>query len=163
MGQRFWCFLGTMGVVASALGSRQSSSITNQAARAPAASVPGPHKRRAPASAAKPPRQPGVAPNEIHYVMGVPFVCLFAKRFDAQAAEFQLRHSATPKSDFTDTARANLLREYDLAKMNASNGTPDDVLAHYGANRMTITRLRKALDATASTNAQKKGAFSRAT
>jgi hypothetical protein len=87
---------------------------------------------------------------------GTPRLCLFETRFDAEPAFFQLRKSNKTKSDFTDTARSNLMREYAVASAGGSTtGSRDSVLAHYTTTIAAIDRWRKALAAKASTNGDK--------
>ena len=103
-------------------------------------------------------RSAGQEPNTIKRdATGIPSLCLYDERFNPAAAYFQLRHSAAPESSFTDAARANMLREYDLVKCGGIAGTTEGVLEHYGTKAVTISRIRKALAESGSTAARRSG------
>ena len=83
---------------------------------------------------------------------------LYKHRFkDEEPAYFQLKHGKGRKSNLTDRAAANLLREYELVKAGALPGTCADVLEHYQTTKATISRLNKKLKATGTTDSRKKG------
>ncbi|CAH0367034.1 unnamed protein product [Pelagomonas calceolata] len=97
-------------------------------------------------------------PHPVKFENLVPSICLYKHRFkDEEPPYFQLKHGKGRKSNLTNCAAANLLREYELVKANALPGTCADVLEHYQTTKATISRLKKRLKATGTTDSRKKG------
>ena len=97
-------------------------------------------------------------PHPVKFENLVPRICLYKHRFkDEEPAYFQLKHGKGRKSNLTNCAAANLLREYELVKAGALPGTCADVLEHYQTTKATISRLNKKLKATGTTDSRKKG------
>ena len=97
-------------------------------------------------------------PHPVKFQNLVPSICLYKHRFkDEEPAYFQLKHGKGRKSNLTDRAAANLLREYELVKAGALPGTCADVLQHYQTTRGTVSRLNNKLGETGTTDTRKKG------
>ena len=96
-------------------------------------------------------------PHPVKFENLVPSICLYKHRFkDEDPPYFQLKHGKGRKSNLTDRAAANLLREYELVKAGELPGTCADVLEHYQTTKATISRLSKKLEATGTTDSRKK-------
>ena len=85
---------------------------------------------------------------------GRPWFCLYEKRYDQDAAYFKLRKGSAKTSDFTDVARANLMREYAVAKAGSAESC-ESILLHYTTTPSAIQRWQKKLTEKASTDGDK--------
>jgi hypothetical protein len=87
---------------------------------------------------------------------GVPFISLYEARFEPNAPYFQLRKGSKSTSDFTNGARANLVREYAVTRASSSTtGSCAGVLVHYTTTVSAVHRFEKAIALKASSDGDK--------